>query len=139
MLVKDASNAPIPNASVTFTVSAGTFNSGTPYVALTDANGVATAAPWTTPGTGATAVMTASVGGSVPNATFTVNLLAAQLAQTTCMYDGWSSRCWGNGTRGQLGNGGNASSTTPVPVTVGATSPQSDRAHRVGRSFLRTR
>ena len=121
VLVKDASNVPVPNAPVTFTASGGTLNNGDPVIVNTDANGLATSASWIAPASGSTVTMTASVGGSVPNATVTVNVAGAALGQTMCVYDVWGNRCWGNGTRGQLGNGTNTSSLTPVNVSVGTT------------------
>ncbi|MES2178804.1 MAG: Ig-like domain-containing protein [Gemmatimonadota bacterium] len=120
VLVKDASQNPVPNVAVTFTASAGTFNGGAPLIVNTDANGLASASNWVAPATGATAIMTASIAGGL-SATATANILAAASAQTTCIYDGWSSRCWGVGTRGQLGNGANTSSASPGAVSVGAT------------------
>ncbi|CAN5389525.1 hypothetical protein BH09GEM1_BH09GEM1_38910 [soil metagenome] len=116
VVVLDSIGAPVANAPVTFTVSAGTLNSGTPLTVNTDASGVAMATKWYAPAAGATATMKASVGGAVPDATLGVNLLPSIIGQTSCMYDVWGNRCWGNGTRGQLGNGTSTSSLTPVVV-----------------------
>ncbi len=121
VLVKDANNVPVPNVPVTFTVSGGTFNGGNPSVVNTDVNGTAVATSWTPSSSGSTASMTASIGGGVPNVVATVNLVGSGTIQTTCIDDGFSQRCWGSGTRGQLGNGTFSSSTTPVNVSVGST------------------
>ncbi|CAN5389465.1 hypothetical protein BH09GEM1_BH09GEM1_38900 [soil metagenome] len=121
VIVRDSAGAPVPNAAVTFTVSAGTLNSGTPLTVNTDASGMATATQWYAPASGSTAAMKASVGGAVPDASLSVNIIPAPIGQTSCMYDVWGNRCWGNGTRGQLGNGSNSSSAAPVSIIADLT------------------
>ncbi len=121
VIVRDSAGSPVPNVPVTFTVTAGTLNNGSPLVVKTDADGIATATQWFAPATGSTATMKASVGGAVTDATVAVNLVPTQIGQTSCVSDGWGTRCWGNGTRGQLGNGGNISSLLPVSLNPDVT------------------
>ncbi len=123
VIVRDASNVPVPNAPVVFTANGGTFNGGQPLLTQTDVNGLAFATGWTPAASGATMSMTASVQGVATPATITVNLISGVVNQTTCIKDAWGGRCWGAGTRGQLGNGLNTSTTTPVDVTNPVNAP----------------
>ena len=120
-IVRDSAGEPVAGAPVTLTVSAGSLGGSGSAVVNTDGNGIATAMPWLAPATASSPTMQASVGGSVPTASIAANVLASPIGRTTCMYDVWGNRCWGNGTTGQLGNGTNTNSAAPVAIIADLT------------------
>ena len=75
--VLDSRGAPVPNATVTFAVTAG-GGSVAPASATTDVNGIATAVGWTLGTTAGTNTLTASIG--TLTATFTATATAGAVA-----------------------------------------------------------
>lgn len=122
---------PLSGVAVTFTVTDGTALIGplgvrrstgastTPMTLITDANGMVSLRVWGGTLAPETGVVTASSAG-VPARPFAVTTIPSRLGESICVGDGWGRRCWGNGTRGQLGSGSFASSTTPVDVVSSA-------------------
>lgn len=90
-----------------------------PVTAVTDGTGTAIVRLWGGTTAPATGKVTVSVPGQSPTP-LTVTTIVPRKGEHTCMADQWSLRCWGDNTRGQLGNGTTTSSTTPVPVTLGS-------------------
>ncbi len=69
VIVRDAANLPVPNATVTFAVQPGN-GTITGATQTTDANGVATVGSWTMPQTTGSYTLTATVG-TLPSVSFT--------------------------------------------------------------------
>jgi alpha-tubulin suppressor-like RCC1 family protein len=115
--LKTSGGAPVSGTTVTFAVTSGSGFLGA-TTAITDADGIAsvTVAP---PAAGPpnTTSYSATVSGVTP-LTFSVAGFTGRVAAHTCIGDGWSLRCWGDNTRGQLGNGNNTSSTSPVNIST---------------------
>jgi alpha-tubulin suppressor-like RCC1 family protein len=59
-----------------------------------------------------------SAPGQAPKI-LSVTTLVTRKNEHVCMADYWSLRCWGDNSRGQLGDGTTTSSSTPVVVTRG--------------------
>lgn len=89
-----------------------------PLTVTTDATGTAIFRLWGGTSAPTDGQVTISTPGQ-PSTVVTVTTISPRKGEHVCMYDGWSLRCWGDNSRGQLGNGGATSSLTPVPVALG--------------------
>jgi alpha-tubulin suppressor-like RCC1 family protein len=70
--------------------------------------------PTTAPATGVVSVTTAGVAPQ----SMTVHTTPRTLGAHTCRPNVWTVECWGDNSRGQLGNGSTQNSTTPVSVSL---------------------
>jgi alpha-tubulin suppressor-like RCC1 family protein len=120
--LKDSFGTPQPGATVRFTATtSGSYigASGVSWVDVTaDTLGYATLENWTLPSSGTTAQLTAQAGTS-PTTTLTANLFATPASEHSCAVIASAGYCWGNGLRGQLGNGASIGSSYPVAVSGG--------------------
>lgn len=121
--VADAFGNPVPGLAITFSVSAGS-GSVTGATAASDAGGVARVGSWRlgfVPGINALSATRAGVPPVTFNATAVdlsvLSIAPGALHSCAAGTDGLT-RCWGDNTQGQLGNGATSPDSVAVTVTT---------------------
>ena len=85
--------------------------------ATTDAQGIAMVRLWGGTAAPDSGAVTVSAPGQSAR-TLTVATISPRRGEHICINDGWAPRCWGDGSRGQLGNGSTSASVAPVPLAL---------------------
>lgn len=120
--VYDSGERPMPNVAVTFTMTGGSGDFlGQPTITVqTDSNGIASTA-WR-PGIPVGVLTgTASVSGLAPTSFAGVSALGISGVARCALASAGRAYCWGDNTRGQIGDGTVANRSLPTPVSGGLT------------------
>jgi len=123
--VLDAYGAPVVQGNVTWNLTNAALQingaSITSVQGRTNDAGIATAPGSLLLGTTSGAATVVAIIDNAASVTFNLGVVATPISQHSCRILVSTAYCWGDGSVGQLGNGGTGGSSIPVPVSGGVT------------------